>query len=80
MFQISLSSMKACLYDVLKEKKIPLRYELHDPALLLLENCERIFYNGINSSNFKNEKEGAMSSEFYSSQNEFWRHYRDIKP
>jgi len=81
-FRISLSSMKSCLYEVLKAKKIPLRYGLNDPALLLLENYERIFDNDVNNINFKNrkEKEGSMSPECDPSQYQFWRHYRDMSP
>ena len=81
-FRISLSSLKACVYDILKEKKIPLRYGLHDPVQLLRENYERIFYNNVNSTNFKNEKEkeDSMSIGLDSSQCQSWRHYRDISP
>jgi len=41
-FEISLSSIKSCLYDVLKSKGIRLRYDLHDPERLLVENLEYI--------------------------------------
>ena len=79
-FHISLSSMKSCLYDVLKKNDVSPRYELHDPEHLLIENYERVFYNDINSRNFENKKGNAMSSELDISQNQFWRHFREINP